>query len=116
MMSSSRAFTCCGSGCGTSDLAVSGKTTSRPSPDAGMMNIMDVEIRHPSPADGERLGAMHYASWQEAYASFLPPEFWGEAAEQRRITNWIAALRSPAPGSTTWIALRDGEILGFVTV
>jgi GNAT superfamily N-acetyltransferase len=76
---------------------------------------MDVELRHPSPADGERLGRMHYASWREAYASFLPPEFWGEAAERRRVTHWVAALRSPAPGSTTWIALRDGEILGFVT-
>jgi GNAT superfamily N-acetyltransferase len=80
-----------------------------------MMNSMDVELRHPTPADGERLGRMHYASWREAYASFLPPEFWGEATERRRISIWAAALESPAPGSITWIAQRDGEIVGFAT-
>ena len=47
-----------------------------------MMKVMDVELRHPSPADGERLARMHYASWRDAYASFLPAEFWGEATEQ----------------------------------
>jgi RimJ/RimL family protein N-acetyltransferase len=78
-----------------------------------MMNGMDVELRRPSPADGERLARMHYASWREAYASFLPPGFWGEATEQRWISNWAARLRSPQPGSTTLIALRDGEVLGF---
>jgi hypothetical protein len=48
---------------------------------------------------------MHYASWRDAYASPLPPEFWGEATERRWISNWIARLQSPQPGSTTWIAL-----------
>jgi GNAT superfamily N-acetyltransferase len=84
-------------------------------PGAGHDEPMDVEIRPAAPADGERLGRMHYASWREAYASFLPPGFWGEAAERRRISNWVAALESPAPGSATWIAVRDEEILGFVT-
>ncbi len=41
---------------------------------------MDLELRPPSPADGERLARMHYASWRDAYASFLPPEFWEDAA------------------------------------
>jgi GNAT superfamily N-acetyltransferase len=82
----------------------------------GMMNTVDVELRHPTPADGERLARMNYASWRDAYASFLPAEFWSEATERRWISNWIARLESPAPGSATWIALRDGEILGFVTV
>jgi GNAT superfamily N-acetyltransferase len=79
------------------------------------MNLVDVELRQPTPADGERLARMHYASWRDAYASFLPPEFWGEATEQRWISGRTASLRSPAPGSATWIALRDGEILGFAT-
>jgi GNAT superfamily N-acetyltransferase len=81
-----------------------------------MMNIMDVELRQPSPADAERLGRMHYASCRDAYASFLPPEFWGEATEQRWINSWVKDLQSPQPGSATWIAARDGKILGFATV
>ena len=81
-----------------------------------MMNVMDVEFTHPTPADGERLARMHYASWREAYASFLPPEFWSEATERRWTSHWIARLESPAAGSTTWIALRGEEILGFATV
>lgn len=80
-----------------------------------MMNIMDVEFRHPSPADSEPLARMHYASWRDAYASFLPAGFWSEATERRWVSDWTAKLQSTAPGSTTWIALRDGEILGFTT-
>ncbi len=79
------------------------------------MNLMDVELRQPSPADGERLGRMHYASWRDAYASFLPPEFWSEETERRWISHRTANLQSPPPGSATWIALHDGEILGFAT-
>jgi GNAT superfamily N-acetyltransferase len=81
-----------------------------------MMSIMDVELRQPSPADAERLGRMHYASCRDAYSSFLPPEFWGEATEQRWVGSWVKDLQSPQPESATWIALRDGEILGFATV
>jgi len=77
------------------------------------MNIMDVRLRQPSVADAERLGRMHYASWRDAYASFLPAEFWGEDTERRWISSWVAGLKSPQPGTTTLIALHDGEILGF---
>lgn len=77
---------------------------------------MDTELRQPSPADAERLGLMHYTSWRDAYASFLPPEFFGEATERRWISSWITTLQTPRPGSTTWMGLRDDEILGFATV
>ncbi|HEY7814335.1 MAG TPA: GNAT family N-acetyltransferase [Nakamurella sp.] len=77
---------------------------------------MDVELRPPSPADGERLARVHYASWRDAYASFLPPEFWGDATEQRWISRWAERLRSPDPSATILIAVRDGEIAGFATV
>lgn len=80
-----------------------------------MMNIMDVELRPPSLADGERLARMHYASWRDAYASILPARFWGEATERRWIGRWNASLASPQPGSVTQVAVRDGEVLGFAT-
>ena len=81
-----------------------------------MMSNTDVELRQPSAADGERLGRMHYASWREAYASLLPPEFWGEETERRWISSRIARMQSPQPESTTWMALRGDEVLGFATV
>lgn len=80
-----------------------------------MMGGVDTELRPPSPADGERLGRMHYASWQDAYAPFLPPEFWGEETGQRWVRHWTALVRSPQPGTVTWVAVRDGEVLGFAT-
>lgn len=79
------------------------------------MNVMDVELRQPSPADGERIGRMHYASWHDAYASFLPPGFWGEATERRWVSSWADRMRSPDPDTLTWVAVRDGEVLGFAT-
>src|SRR5690242_8876336 len=74
---------------------------------------MDVELRQPRLADGERIARMHYASWRDAYASFLPPEFWGEATERRWVINWLTRLNSPEPRSVSWVALRDDEVLGF---
>jgi GNAT superfamily N-acetyltransferase len=82
-----------------------------------MMNGMDVELRQPTVADAERLGRMHYASWRDAYTSFLPAEFWGEDTEKRWINSWLTGLASPPrTGPATLIALHDGEILGFATV
>jgi GNAT superfamily N-acetyltransferase len=80
-----------------------------------MMKNVDVELRQPLPADAARLGRMHYGSCRDAYASFLPPGFWGDATEQRWISGWVKDIQSPPPGSATWIALRDGEIPGFAT-
>jgi GNAT superfamily N-acetyltransferase len=59
---------------------------------------------------------MHYGSCRDAYSPFLPPEFWGEATEQRWINSWVKDLQAAEPESTTWIALRGSEILGFATV
>ena len=56
---------------------------------------------------------MHYASWREAYAAFLPADFWGETTERRWISSWAARLQSPQAGTTTWIADGDGEVFGF---
>ena len=58
---------------------------------------------------------MHYASWRDAYASLLPPEFWGEETERQWISRWTANLQTPRPGTTTWVALIDSEVLGFAT-
>jgi GNAT superfamily N-acetyltransferase len=59
---------------------------------------------------------MHYGSCRDAYSSFLPEDFWGEETEQRWIDSWTKDLQSPHPGSDTWIALGEGQILGFATV
>ncbi len=72
-------------------------------------------LRRPTPSDGERLGRMHYASWHEAYASLLPPEFWGEETERRWIASWVTRTRSPSAEATTWMAVRGEEVLGFAT-
>lgn len=79
------------------------------------MSTVHVEFRQPSRGDAERIGRMNYASWRDAYAAFLPPDFWGEETERRWISHWAAELQSPRPGSVTWMALRDGEVLGFAT-
>jgi GNAT superfamily N-acetyltransferase len=59
---------------------------------------------------------MHYGSWRDAYSSFLPADFWGNATEQRWINSWVKNLQVPRSDSVTWIAQRDDEVLGFATV
>ena len=76
---------------------------------------MDLEIREPSLDDAERAGRMHYAAWTEAYAGLLPTEFWGEARKRRLVDSWVDRVRAPEPGTSTLVAVRGDEVVGFAT-
>ncbi|OMI35708.1 GNAT family N-acetyltransferase [Streptomyces sparsogenes] len=44
-------------------------------------------VRRAGPYDGDRLGEIHAAAWEAAYAPFFDPEFAARAVESRR-TRW----------------------------
>ena len=76
---------------------------------------MDVVIREPTPADAEAVGRMHWASWREAYAALLPPDFFSEDGERGRIERWRRNLAEPRFGVTSRIALRGDEVVGLAS-
>jgi GNAT superfamily N-acetyltransferase len=76
---------------------------------------VDLEIRAPWAGDAERAARMHYVAWTEAYGALLPGEFWSAAREQRLVESWVARAEAPEAGSTTLIALREGDVVGFAT-
>ena len=74
-----------------------------------------ISIREAVPADAEALGRMHWASWREAYAALLPPDYWTEEAQARRIAGWHRNLATTSPEVTLRIAARVGEVVGLAT-
>ncbi len=78
-------------------------------------------IRAATPADAAALGAMHAASWAEAYpplvaAGLLPPGLLAEMADPaRRAASWARILADPLlPGGT--LLAEEEALLGFVSV
>lgn len=54
-------------------------------------------VRRAGPYDGDRLGEIHAAAWEAAYAPFFDPEFAARAVRSRR-TRWHDRI---AQGATT---------------
>ncbi|MCU1550223.1 MAG: N-acetyltransferase [Glaciihabitans sp.] len=70
------------------------------------------EIRRARLEDADALGALHIACWREAYLQLLSAASFKVATPEWRATRWRRNL-SGTPTSTTWIAERDGEMIGF---
>lgn len=78
------------------------------------MKGVETTIRRPGPEDAEALGRMHWASWVEAYSSLLPPGFWSEGGEDRRVEQWRRNLARPGAGEIR-VATRGGAVVGFAS-
>jgi GNAT superfamily N-acetyltransferase len=79
-------------------------------------------IRVAVPADAAALGAMHAASWAEAYpplveAGLLPRGLFAAMTDPaRRAEAWAAMLAHPALPGGTLLAEQDGAVLGFASL
>ncbi len=69
-------------------------------------------IRPLTERDAEATGRMHLAAWHEAYDGLLPPSFWADFTEERRIEAWRRTATDPWPGQRSVVAERDGRIVG----
>lgn len=70
-------------------------------------------LRAPQPDDVEALARVHVQAWRETYADQLPEEFFGEEALEFRRGIWRRVIADAAPESSTVLAERHGQVVGF---
>lgn len=75
-----------------------------------------VEIRPPKIGDAPGLGEVHYLGWKIGYAGLLPQDFLDSLEVAPRIAQWERWLASGDLRNRTFVAVRDGEIVGFAVV
>jgi ribosomal protein S18 acetylase RimI-like enzyme len=74
-------------------------------------------VRLATRADADAIGRLQVETWTVAYAGLLPQETIDEFDVSARQALWREGLaRTPRPGSATFVALVEGEIVGFATV
>jgi GNAT superfamily N-acetyltransferase len=78
---------------------------------------VDFDIRQARIEDADELGAVHVASWREAYfPHIMSEESLKVATPEMRAKRWRAILEDPANARSTWVAVSEGRILGFAGV
>ena len=78
-----------------------------------------IKIRESTFEDASGVARVHIKSWQETYRGFMPDDYLKnlEANEgERRRAFWQNKLSNPEIRKTNWVAEKDEQILGFVSV
>jgi len=74
-------------------------------------------VRPATSADADAIGRLQVATWAFAYAGLLPQETIEAFDVSARQAMWREGLsRAPQPGSATFMALVEEEVVGFATV
>lgn len=74
-------------------------------------------VRSATAADGDAIGRVQVETWRAAYRGLMPDEAiarFDVAARQRQWREGLA--REPQPGSATFVAELEGEVVGFASV
>jgi ribosomal protein S18 acetylase RimI-like enzyme len=72
-------------------------------------------VREASDRDAAGIAAVHIASWRAAYPGIVPRAVLDGLSVERRTDFWAGLLGEPG-SSRTWVAVRDGSIVGFLGV
>ena len=74
-------------------------------------------IRPALPEDAESIVDVHLRAWRWAYTGLIADRYIDHLWSQReeRIERRRAAFATPDPERTTWVAERDGGVIGFVS-
>ncbi|MDE0776251.1 MAG: GNAT family N-acetyltransferase [Nocardioides sp.] len=72
------------------------------------------QVRRSDGRDAEALVTLHEACWREAYAELMPAGFIDEVFADRD-AHVARRLEQAAAGRATWVAERDGELVGFAS-
>lgn len=74
-------------------------------------------VRAATSADADVIGRIQVETWTAAYAGLLPQEAIDAFDVGARQALWREGLsRAPRPGSATFVADSEGEVVGFATV
>ena len=76
-------------------------------------DVTEVTIRPATPADAERIAAVHIASWREAYQGAVPDDYLAALDEPSRAEHWRESLSDLDRGHSVWVAQDEDEIVGF---
>lgn len=74
-------------------------------------------VRPATAADGNAIGRVQVETWRAAYKGLMPDEAIAGFDVESRQRMWREGLaREPRPGSATFVAELDGEVVGFASV
>ena len=74
-------------------------------------------VRQATSADADAIGRIQVETWRTAYAGLLPQATIDAFDVRARQVMWREGLdRTPRPGSATFVALVEDEVVGFATV
>jgi GNAT superfamily N-acetyltransferase len=73
--------------------------------------IMTIEVRPAVRSDAHEIAGVHVRAWQEAYAHLAPVENLARLSVERHELRWNEIL--PLPEAVIWVAVDDGELVGF---
>jgi GNAT superfamily N-acetyltransferase len=76
--------------------------------------MKDVDIRRADPADARSIAEVHVRAWRWAYRGLMPDELLDGLSIERREEWWRRGLSPERPRNRTWVAERDGRLVGFV--
>jgi GNAT superfamily N-acetyltransferase len=76
-----------------------------------------VTVRPAVLADADAIGRVQVETWSAAYRGLMPDNVIASFAVEGRQRLWREGLaRTPRPGSATFVAELDGEVVGFASV
>ena len=82
-----------------------------------MRDVGALEIRAGRPDDAEEIVDLHLRAWRWAYTGLIADRYidhlW--SAREERIERRRSGLAAPDPGRATWVAARDGRVVGFIS-
>lgn len=77
--------------------------------------MVAVTIRSATEADAASIGAVHVASWRDAYAGILAQEFLNSGIEADRLRVWLQRLGDRPPSQLVDVAVDSaGRVIAFV--
>lgn len=77
----------------------------------------EVVVRPAEVGDAAGIADVHVRSWQEAYTGIVPDTYLADLDAQRRTPEWVDRLgRGPADDVRTWVAVLDGQVVGFASL
>jgi GNAT superfamily N-acetyltransferase len=72
------------------------------------------EIRPAGPADAPVVAALHADSWLRTYRGMLSDAYLDGDVHGERLAVWQQRFAEPRPDQRAWLAVADGEPVGFV--